>query len=526
MQLIRFGDLPVQRKMLWLILLMCGTVLVVATAALFAFQIYAFRVSYHEDTATLAQIIADNSTVAVGCDDAKAAKQILGSLKAKPYVNTAFIVRANGSVLAQFPESVQNNLPLGFPAPGRFGYADGQLLYSQSIQNTGAKPLGTLYLRVEYHGAVVRMLGFHALVILFVVAISIGLTALLLGRIQRVITDPVVALARTVHLIAEKQDYSLRVEAIGRRDELGQLTRAFNQILSRIESREATLWRSQEKLEALVHSVDGMAEVATGVLHNVGNVLNSVDVSCALSIDRLRRSEICNLPKVAAMLAQQNGNLGKFLTHDPKGKQIPVYLAGVAPLLVEEQYFVLQELHSQRDKIEHINEIVRVQQSYAKVSSVTETLFVNQLVEDALKLDLGALARHEIRVERQFEDLPPVSLEKHKVLQILLNLIRNGKHALEDGGHEPKVMTFRVLRLKPDRFAIQVSDNGVGIPSENLTKIFAHGFTTRKSGHGFGLHSGALAATELGGSLTAESAGLGHGATFTLELPFRPQTPS
>ena len=99
MQLIRFGDLPVQRKMLWLILLICGTVLVVATASLFAFQLYAFRVSFHEDTATLAQIIADNSTVAVGCDDAKAAKQILGSLKAKPYVNTAVIVRANGVCL-------------------------------------------------------------------------------------------------------------------------------------------------------------------------------------------------------------------------------------------------------------------------------------------------------------------------------------------------------------------------------------------------------------------------------------------
>ena len=195
------------------------------------------------------------------------------------------------------------------------------------------------------------------------------------------------------------------------------------------------------------------------------------------------------------------------------------YLSSLAPVLVEEQSMVLKELHSLRDKIDHIKEIVAMQQSYAKVSGVAETMSVTQLVEDALKLNLNALARHQIQVERQFENLPPANLEKHKILQILLNLIRNAKHALEENDREPKTMTLRISSPKPGHVAIQVGDNGVGIPPENLTRIFAHGFTTRKDGHGFGLHSGALAARELGGSLTAESPGLGQGATFTLELP-------
>ena len=263
----------------------------------------------------------------------------------------------------------------------------------------------------------------------------------------------------------------------------------------------------------------GMAEVATGVLHNVGNVLNSVNVSCTLVVDRVRQSKVANLPKLAALIQAQNGSLGEFLTQDPKGKQIPGYLCSLAPVLVEEQSDMLKELHSLRDKIDHIKEIVAMQQSYARISGVTETIPVEQLVEDAIKLNTGALARHGVTVERQFEPVPPVCTDKHKVLQILLNVIRNAKYACDESGREPKLVTLRIFSPGADRVAVQVMDNGVGITPENLTKIFSHGFTTRDGGHGFGLHSGCLAARELGGSLTVHSAGLGTGASFTLELP-------
>jgi signal transduction histidine kinase len=302
-------------------------------------------------------------------------------------------------------------------------------------------------------------------------------------------------------------------------------TRELEEQMAAKEKAHAELAEAQQRLIE-TSRLAGMAEVATGVLHNVGNVLNSVNVSCTLSIDRLRLSKLANLPRVTAMLDQQNGNLGDFLTHDPKGKQIPGYLSSLAPVLVKEQAEVLNELNSLRDKIDHIKEIVSMQQSYARVSGVAETMAVTQLVEDALKLNLNALARHDIRVERHFEDVPLASLEKHKILQILLNLIRNAKHALEESDHEPKVMTLRVFSPKPGHVAIAVRDNGVGIPPENLTKVFAHGFTTRKDGHGFGLHSGAIAARELRGSLTADSAGPGQGATFTLELPLNKESPS
>ena len=131
-------------------------------------------------------------------------------------------------------------------------------------------------------------------------------------------------------------------------------------------------------------------------------------------------------------------------------------------------------------------------------------------------------SEHDIKIQREYEsDLPEVPVDKHKVLQILLNLTANAKHACVDTGLKNRQVTVRVTN-GDDRVRIAVSDNGVGISKENIKKIFNYGFTTRKKkGHGFGLHSGALIAKELGGALIAHSEGPGQGSIFTLELPLK-----
>jgi signal transduction histidine kinase len=146
---------------------------------------------------------------------------------------------------------------------------------------------------------------------------------------------------------------------------------------------------------------------------------------------------------------------------------------------------------------------------------------VVDLVEDALGMNAGALTRHEVELIREYTGVPPVTVEKHKVLQILVNLIRNAKYACDESGRKDKKLRLRISQTER-KVMIGVIDNGIGIPPENLTRIFNHGFTTRKNGHGFGLHSGALAAEELGGALTVHSDGPGLGATFSLELPLPP----
>jgi signal transduction histidine kinase len=219
------------------------------------------------------------------------------------------------------------------------------------------------------------------------------------------------------------------------------------------------------------------------------------------------------------MLREKNGRLGEFLTTDPKGRLIPGYLSDLSKHLVTERQDALIELELLTKNIEHIKEIVSMQQNYARVAGLMETVPPETLVDDALRMTTGSLQRHHIEVIRDYEECVPVNVERHKVLQILVNLIRNAKHSLDEASPASKLLTIRIRKTDDGFVAIVIQDNGTGIAPENLTRIFSHGFTTRKGGHGFGLHSAALAAQQMHGRLAAVSDGLGKGASFTLELP-------
>jgi len=261
-----------------------------------------------------------------------------------------------------------------------------------------------------------------------------------------------------------------------------------------------------------------MAEVATGVLHNVGNVLNSLNVSSTVIAAGLRQSKPDALVKVCSLLDEHAEDLGAFLAQDPKGRLVPQFLRSFARHAEEERARLLAEIDSLQRNIDHIKEIVTMQQSYATMTGMVEAIDPVTLMEDALRMNSSALARHQISVVREFEPVAPVLAERGKVLQILVNLIRNAKHALGEGRAAGKVLTLRLEPGPRDTVRFIVRDNGVGIPAENLPRIFAHGFTTRADGHGFGLHSSARAAKQLQGSLAVHSDGPGRGATFTLEL--------
>jgi PAS domain S-box-containing protein len=288
-----------------------------------------------------------------------------------------------------------------------------------------------------------------------------------------------------------------------------------------IKGAEAKLESSHKQLLE-VSRLAGMAEVATTVLHNVGNVLNSVNISASVVADKVKNSKTANLARVADMLREHADDLAGFLANDPKGSKLPAYFATLVECLAAEQNEILAELSSLCGNIEHIKEIVAMQQAYARVAGLQETLQATDLIDDALRLNAGAVERHHVQVIREYAPIPPILVDKHKVLQILVNLIRNAKYALEEHGPDEKRMILRAEPGANGSVKLSVIDNGVGVAGENMNRIFEHGFTTRKNGHGFALHSGALAAREMGGTLTCHSAGPGQGAAFTLELPLRP----
>jgi PAS domain S-box-containing protein len=299
-------------------------------------------------------------------------------------------------------------------------------------------------------------------------------------------------------------------------DEAGLRFSSGRDITDRKRAEEDLARLHQELLKASRQA--GMAEVAIGVLHNVGNVLNSVNVSASLVTDTLKKSKISSLGRALALLDTHASDLGTFLSSDPQGKGLPGYLRQVYSRLGQEQQGVLTEVEALRGNIDHIKEIVAMQQSHARFSGISEVLELSDLVEDALRIDASSLHRHDIRVLKEFDKVPPVAVDKHKMLQILVNLVRNARQACNDSGHAEKRVTLRVTN-GDGRARIAISDNGIGVPPENLTRIFSHGFTTRTDGHGFGLHCSALAASEMGGSLRVQSEGPGKGATFIVELP-------
>lgn len=304
------------------------------------------------------------------------------------------------------------------------------------------------------------------------------------------------------------------------RDEAGEIIGTFgiSKDVTAAKHTEDALDKTRRELME-TSRLAGMAEVATGVLHNVGNVLVSVNVTTDLLADTLRNSKAANLGKIAEMLQAHAGDLGDYLAQDPKGRRIPEYLSSLATHYAEERASLLAEVESLRKHIGHIKDIVTMQQAYAKMAGVVEPLDPVELIEDAVRMNAAALARHDVQLERDFQTVPRVAVEKGKVLQILVNLIRNAKYACDDSGKSEKILSLRIQPGATGFVNLIVEDNGIGIPPENMPKIFQHGFTTRTDGHGFGLHSSVLAASELRGSLTVHSAGAGLGATFTLALP-------
>jgi signal transduction histidine kinase len=282
-------------------------------------------------------------------------------------------------------------------------------------------------------------------------------------------------------------------------------------------------WLNRGLRDAQTRLVDsarqaGMAEIATNVLHNVGNVLNSVNVSANLVNQKVRGSKSGGLVRAVALMREHADDLGEFITTDPRGRQLPDYLDTLSATLATERESIVGDLLRLTSGVAHIKEIVGAQQSLSGVSGVTESVRVSDLVEDALRMS-GLLGDNEVAIIRDFPEDLLLSLDRHRALLILLNLMSNAGHAMKDNDGRPRRLTVRSEVVGGPSVRITVSDSGVGIPPENMTRIFVHGFTTHKDGHGFGLHSSALAATEMGGSLTVHDTPDGIGAAFALEMP-------
>lgn len=288
----------------------------------------------------------------------------------------------------------------------------------------------------------------------------------------------------------------------------------------RVRDRTRELEQAQVVVAASARQA-GMAEIATNILHNVGNVLNSLNVSTQITIDKVRASKQAGVARTAQLLKEHEDQLGTFMNEDPRGKMLPGYLAQLAATLDSERKDMLEELGGLARSVEHIKGVIAMQQAYAGVGSVMVAVHPEELVEDALRISGDSLSRHRIVVEKDYAVTPELLLDRSRIMQILVNLISNAKQAYGGITDRPHTVRLSVGLAEGDLLRISVTDNGVGITAQHMERIFSHGFTTKPDGHGFGLHSAVIAAQEMGGTLSAFSDGADEGACFTLELPAR-----
>lgn len=393
--------------------------------------------------------------------------------------------------------------------------------------------------------------------------------------ILRMSLKPLEKLASVMQSVTLNEDFSARVSS-HRNDETGLLVKSFNNMLEHIEKRDLQLMGQKQQAEELANNASkyaqeveltnrdleneiteririesrltdlsetleqrvnertkkleemnkivvdisrsaGMAEVASGVLHNVGNVLNSVNISTSVIRQQLQNSGLNNLSKVVSLLEENKYQLAEFITEDEKGKQIPGFLKLLADKLQDESSSYFLELDNLDKNITHIKNIIRMQQSYAGNFGVSENVLVADLIDDALRVNKSEIEQSNIKIIKNYQSLPMMKLDKHKVLQVIINLIKNSIHAISSSELGEKSIKV-VLFTSHNQVKIEVIDSGIGISKDDLLRIFEYGFTKKQGGHGFGLHNCALLAKDLDGELVAASEGLGKGATFSFSF--------
>ncbi len=342
-----------------------------------------------------------------------------------------------------------------------------------------------------------------ALLILFV----------LLRLLQRVILVPLGKLTDHAVHVGRTEDTSAKLE-MDRDDEIGILSSELDRMMEKLA-------RSRAQLAETARAA-GMSEIATGVLHNVGNVLNGVNVSANLVARSAGHLNTGDLERMTEILEEHREDLGAFVESDPRGRHLLPFLGELTRSLGEQKGAILAELASLSEGVEHVIDLVRSQQAFAGRAGPLEPASLAKELDSALNISLQACGGNAgIEVVREYEDVGDIPVDRHRLMEILVNLIQNAKQAMDEADGCDRRLVLRVLRQDGETVRLEVEDSGVGIEEENLTRIFNHGFTTKADGHGFGLHASANAATEIGGRLHARSPGPGRGAVFSLDLPAR-----
>lgn len=303
-------------------------------------------------------------------------------------------------------------------------------------------------------------------------------------------------------------------------DEQGQVT-GFSGSSTDITQRklaELELEKARKEALARAHKI-GKAEFATTVLHNIGNVLSSVNVASSNMREIVNRSKLTNLTSGFQMIQENIGNLADFLTSDQRGQMLPDYLTKACDMMVKDLEELKTSAYSITNKIGLMRDIIETQQSLAKSEERLQNRPIPDLIEEALTIQSESLKRYQVKVKRAYKTEVKVTVPVARFLHVLINLFKNASEAMRTMPEDKRVLRIEVTEAKDERICMDIQDSGEGINAEELEQLFTHGFTTKEDGHGFGLHYCKKAIEEIGGSIAVSSEGKQCGATFSLCFP-------
>jgi len=525
----RFQLIKMQIAVALLVLITCSSAFIVN-------DILLFRRTLTTNILATARILGQNLIPTLTFLDANEATKILSSLDKDEGIINVSVFDAKGNLFAYHGlKTPIQNIKISNDVESDSVFTGDALEFYYKIRQEN-EILGTLYIKSDLH-FINKEYRSYGIIVAIVLIAGLLLSILLSNFMQRLFSRPIIHLVETVKNITQFSDYSLRVGnslSNNASAELLELSQEFDRMIEQIQSRDKAVVQANEGLEKkvaartkeledaqkiAVHNAHaaGMTEIATGVLHNIGNIINSVNISLGELEQISSQSKVVGLTKACDLLTKNRDKIAVFLTDDPSGKMLPEYLKKLSEALTQENKIIQQEVIHLARKINLIKDIVDTQQSYARGDMMREEVDLSSVIEETLSMQNAALSRHQIRVERKIDPSVKVLAQKVKIAHIILNLVKNAKEAMDFRPANERVLTIELGKAKDSNQAfIKISDTGEGVSAENMAKIFSHGFTTKKYGHGFGLHYCVNAMREMGGDLKIYSDGVNKGVTFTM----------
>lgn len=558
------GRQSIRHEILMLLCASSVAAILFVVAVILVRDFFSKRESKARQFTSVAGVMAENLTVAVSFRESDVAAELLQSLASESSISSALAIDEDGLVVASYGDVREltqqiilqrNNGDLLHQQASRY---DGDTLTVQTPIVEFGEAIGSLHITADTSNLWLELSRFARDTSLTCVVV-LFITVAASRHMLKSITEPILALADTAREVSEQEDYAIRVTHPAR-GEVAVLRDQFNLMLSRLESsswqvtftqkellrnnqllEQRVAERTQELADEVEKSKEayaelqnlqgqltetarsaGMAEIANGVLHNIGNVLNSVNVAAQLSLENVRSLPINKLDRVALLLQEKKQELGPDWTNFEGMAALPDLLLQLANALNSQRESVSRDLRQLEEHIEFVKQIVQSQQSFSRQGGMLEEISAPEVFETACKFVASGNGHADVRIQRQFDFNGQLRTDKGKLLQILSNYIKNGLEAVRDAGQSEPTLVLATRRIRDDMIEFSVTDNGLGIDAADIDSIFRHGFTTKSDGHGFGLHSAACAAKEMHGGVAVHSDGPGRGARFCVRVPLDP----